>query len=246
MKILEYKLERLLKSMNVNRNSPEGIISFFLETPERRKLLIDLMTVPETRFFREKEQLDTLFDSVLKGSFTLDIASIGCSTGQEPYTLAMMMRRRGISGRVVGMDINEGVLEKARTGIYRKDEIKDIPEEYREYVILKNDYLEIDSGIKKWVEFRQVNLIEPRSFEPLRCKFDVVLCRNVLIYFNKKSKEVALTNLRDVLRHRGILVLSSTEILRKEYYNFFEPFKEGKFFFYRKKEKEDDKGSCGR
>ncbi len=234
MKILEYKLERLLKETGLESSSPEEIISFFMRTPERRKQLINLMTVPETRFFREREQLEVLFDVVLKGRSFLDMGSVGCSTGQEPYTLAMMMKRRNISGKVVGMDVNEEVLEKARRGVYKASEIKDIPEEYREFVAVENGLLEIRKDIKRMVEFRSVNLIEPESFASLKGRFDVVLCRNVLIYFDTKSKEIALSNLRSSLRKGGILVLSSTEILGKEFYHLFEPFKEDRFFFYRR------------
>ena len=234
MKILEYKLERLLKETGLESSSPEEIIAYFTRTPERRKQLINLMTVPETRFFREREQLEVLFDVVLKGRSFLDMGSVGCSTGQEPYTLAMMMKRRNVSGKVVGMDVNEEVLEKARRGVYSISEIRDIPEEYREFVIVSDGSLEVKQEIKSMVEFRFANLIEPESFNSLKGKFDVVLCRNVLIYFDTRSKEIALSNLRSSLREGGILVLSSTEILGKEFYHLFEPFKEDRFFFYRR------------
>ncbi len=117
MKILEYKLERLLKESGIEIEDPKELVSYLLATPQRRRL-INLMTVPKMRFFREKEQLEVLFDSVLRGKSLLNLGSVGCSTGQEPYTLAMMMALRGIGGKVVGMDINE----------------KDIPEEYRIFV----------------------------------------------------------------------------------------------------------------
>ena len=236
MKILEYKLERLLKETGVSVSSPEEVVSYFMRTPERRRQLINLMTVPETRFFREREQLEVLFDVVLKGKSFLDMGSVGCSTGQEPYTLAMMMASRGIPGRILGMDINEEVLKKARKGIYSLSELKDIPEEYRKFVHVGGSFFEIKRDIRRMVEFRQVNLIEPESFEPLKEKFDVVLCRNVLIYFDNRSKEIALSNLRNSLHRGGVLVLSSTEILGKEFYHLFEPFKEGRFFFYRRRE----------
>jgi len=236
MKILEYKVERLIKELRLDIETPEGIVSYFLQSEERRKLLIDLMTVPETRFFREREQLEVLFDDPLKGRTLLEMASVGCSTGQEPYTLAMMMEERGIGGTVTGMDINEKVLREARAGVYRADELKDIPPEYRRFVLVRGKFLEIKPEIRRRVRFRQVNLVEGRDFEALRGQFDVVLCRNVLIYFDTRSKETALTNLGTILRSGGILVLSSTEILGREFQRLFESFKCGKFFFYRKRE----------
>lgn len=236
MKILEYKLERLLKSLNLNKLPPEKIISYFMNDSERRRTLIDLMTVPETRFFREREQLEVLFDRVLKGRNSLNLASVGCSTGQEPYTLAMMMVKRGMVGRVIGMDINVKVLERAREGKYRKEELRDIPEEYRDLIISEGGFITVSPKVKRMVEFVEGNLIDPGSFEPFKGSFDVVLCRNVLIYFDKRSKEVALENLRNSMRRDGILVLSSTEILGREFYHLFEPFREGKFTFYRRRE----------
>jgi len=236
MKILEYKLERLLKSLNLNGLSPEEIISYFMNNSERRKILIDLMTVPETRFFREREQLEVLFDRVLRGKGSLNLASVGCSAGQEPYTLAMMMAKRGMVGRVIGIDINVKILERAREGRYRKEELRDIPEEYRDLVILEGDFVNVSPKVRRMVEFVEGNLIDPKSFEPFKGGFDVVLCRNVLIYFDRRSKEVALENLRNSMKKDGILVLSSTEILGKEFYYLFEPFKEGRFTFYRRKE----------
>lgn len=238
MRILEYKVERLIKELRLDIDTPERIVSYFLQSEERRKLLIDLMTVPETRFFREREQLEVLFDSSLKNRTFLEMASVGCSTGQEPYTLAMMMEERGVEGTVTGMDINEKVLREARAGVYRADELKDIPPEYRKFVTLRGRFLEIRPEIRKRVRFRQINLIEKRDFEALRGQFDVVLCRNVLIYFDNRSKEIALSNLSTILKSRGVLVLSSTEILSREFQKFFESFKCGKFFFYRKRGEE--------
>ncbi len=243
MKILEYKLERLLKTLNVSFDNPQKVVDYFLETPERKSMLIDLMTVPETRFFREREQLETLFEQALKGVPFLNIASVGCSTGQEPYTLAMIMEKKGIRGKVVGMDINEAVLEKAKEGIYRASELKDIPQEYREYVEVEGEYLKIKGCIKNRVEFKQANLINPSSFNSLHRFFDVVFCRNVLIYFDKGSKRTALTNLWNILKRDGLLVISSTEILNREYYDLFEPVKFDRFFFYKKRESGNDKGT---
>ncbi len=242
MKILEYKIERLIKSQNLDGSPPEKIINYFLSSQERKKLLIDLMTVPETRFFREYEQLTALMGGLLKDLKIINLLSIGCSTGEEPYTLAMMMRKEGKGGKVVGADINEKVLEKAREGHYRAGAIQDIPEEFRMFVRQRGRGIEVVEEVKRMVEFRKVNLIEERDFESLGMTFDAVLCRNVLIYFDANSKRRALENIRRVLKKGGHLVLSSTEILQRDYHDLFEPVKVGKFFFYRKGDGHD-KGS---
>ncbi|HIQ31382.1 MAG TPA: protein-glutamate O-methyltransferase CheR [Aquifex aeolicus] len=236
MKILEYKFERLLKETGITPGGPRDAVSYFLSDAERRKRLINLMTVPETSFFREKEQLDVLFGSVLRGNVSLDICSVGCSTGQEPYTLAMMMAKSNLGGTVIGMDINEEALGKAREGTYRSSELKDIPKDYREFVKVDGEVLRIREDIKGRVRFVYANLIEEDSFKPFHGRFSAVLCRNVLIYFDPPSKKTALLNLKNILRRDGVLVLSSTEILPSEYRDIFKPFKEGRFFFYRRSE----------
>jgi chemotaxis protein methyltransferase CheR len=236
MKILEYKIERLIKSAGLDGSSPEKIINYFLSSPERKKQLIDLMTVPETRFFREYEQLTALMGGLLSSKKTLDIISIGCSTGEEPYTVAMMMKKGGQSGRVLGTDINERVLEKARRGVYRASVLRDVPDEYREYFTEKDGKVEVVPEIKRMVEFRVLNLINRGDFDRLGMKADCVLCRNVLIYFDSASKRTALENVHSILKREGILVLSSTEILQKEYYDLYESVKVEKYFFFRKRE----------
>ncbi|MDQ7082420.1 MAG: CheR family methyltransferase [Aquificota bacterium] len=93
----------------------------------------------------------------------------------------------------------------------------------------------IKPEIKRMVEFRQANLIESEDFFPFRESFSVVLCRNVLIYFNRDSKMKALTNISYILKDGGLLVLSATEFLGKEYQDLFEPFRAGRFLFFRKR-----------
>jgi len=235
MKILEYKIERLLRSVHLDSAPPKRIINYFLLSPDGKKMLIDLMTVPETRFFREYEQLTALMGGPCKNKNNLTVLSIGCSTGEEPYSVAMIMKRTGKTGKVVGTDINENVLEKARKGLYRASSLRDVPEEYREFFIEKDGQIEVVDEIRRMVSFRPLNLINRQDFLSLSITADCVLCRNVLIYFDSKSKRVALENIREILVKDGLLVLSSTEILQREFYDIFEPIKEGKFFFYKPK-----------
>ncbi len=234
MRIFEFKIERVLKNMGMEESPPEKVVSYFMS--EGRETLIDLMTVPETRFFREREQLEMLVDNLTKETGFPEIGSVGCSTGQEPYTVAMMLASRGVRGRIVGFDISNGVLERAKAGVYPHEELRDIPEEYRRFVKVKEKFMEVSKEIRSMIVFRRANLIEERDFEEFRGVFHAVLCRNVLIYFDSASKEKALMNIHSILRRQGVLVLSSTEILGKEFYHLFEPFKVGKFFFYRRRE----------
>jgi chemotaxis protein methyltransferase CheR len=233
MRVFEFKIERVLKNMGMEESPPEKVVSYFLG--EGRDTLIDLMTVPETRFFREREQLENLVDLILGETRFPEMASIGCSTGEEPYSLAILLVSRGARGRIVGFDISAGVLKRARAGLYPLESLRDVPEEYRRFVKVGEKFLEIPQDIRSMVLFRRANLIETSDFEEFRGSFDAVLCRNVLIYFDRSSKEKALKNIHRILKERGVLALSSTEILGKEFQDLFEPFKVGKFFFYRRK-----------
>lgn len=234
MKIFEYKIERVLKNLGLENSSPEKVVAYF--SKEGRDTLIDLMTVPETRFFREGEQLEVLVGEVLKHVPSPSIASMGCSTGQEPYTVAMILKRWKRSGTVIGFDVSRGVLEKASSAVYPLEELRDIPEDYREFIKVKEKFIEIREDVRYMVKFKRANLIDPKNFEGMEGFFHAVLCRNVLIYFDTRSKEVALGNIHKLLRREGTLVLSSTEILGKEFHDLFEPFKVGRFFFYRRKD----------
>ncbi len=236
LKMLEYKVSGIIKEMITAGNKAEDIIDHIIKNEEIQKKLINLITVPETRFFRETEQLETIKKYIFpKLTEPIFIASAGCSTGEEAYTIAMMLKDSKLRGKVVGMDINEIALSKAKEGKYSDKTISQIPMPYREFVEKGEDYIKIKDEIKKMVEFTKANLINRADFERFKEHFHIVMCRNVLIYFDKKSKKTALENIRISLREEGYLVLSSTEMLTSEFKEGFEAIRFDKFMFYRKK-----------
>ena len=193
--------------------------------------MIDAITTNETRFFREPKQFDFLVDRVIprwlseasegRRSKRLRVWSAGCSSGEEPYSIAMLLAKYcstedGWDVRVLASDISHRVLKKARKGIYDLERSKDIPQDLLRRFMLRgfNDchgQMKVQSGIQQMVEFRHMNL----SQEPYAVQgpFDVILCRNVLIYFDAASKRKVVGNLVNHLAAGGFLFVGHAENL---------------------------------
>ncbi|GAB6078251.1 CheR family methyltransferase [Hydrogenobaculum acidophilum] len=200
------------------------------------KEILDIITVPETKFFREKVQLDAFIKHIvptIKPS-PIKIASYACATGEEVYTLAMMLESKAIPYHIIGFDINETYLEKARQGMYPQRELNDIPKEYHHFVELKENYIKIKDVLKKNIQFKQLNLIKSEDFAPYKDMFDAAFCRNALIYFNDDSKLKAIKNITYTLKMGGYFAVSMTEVLSKIHTQFFESVKVEGIFFYKK------------
>ena len=235
--LLTKKLNVFL-GQDVTNNNAEFIKLKLEELFKQKKLtpeILDIITVPETRFFREKPQLDAFVRHIVPAlKPPIKIASFACATGEEPYTLAMMLEIRSIPYQIIGFDINEHYLEKARLGIYPKRELNDIPKEYHHFVEIKDDVMSIKDNLKKNVQFRQLNLIKPEDFAPYKEMFDVAFCRNALIYFNDDSKLRAIRNINYTLKMGGYFAVSMTEVLSRIHTQFFETIKVDGIFFYKK------------
>jgi chemotaxis protein methyltransferase CheR/type IV pilus assembly protein PilK len=189
--------------------------------------LVDRLTVHETRFFRHQPSLDVLEEVILPALFQsvkdrkkLQVWSAGCSTGEESYTLAMIinqfMNDRSIEKcylAITGMDISIPALVTARKAIYEQYKIRHVPKDY-----LKNYFLEQENGryqiidsLKKRVCFVPFNIIDMKStlLEPM----DVIFCQNVLIYFNRERRKQIINQLVKRLKYGGFLVLGAGESL---------------------------------
>ena len=195
-----------------------------------RQIMINCLTTNKTDFFREPHHFDFLREQVyprleqaaLHGaSRRLRIWSAACSSGEEPYTIAMTILEHFSSLRnweveIVASDINTEVLQKAREGIYSLDRIEGLDIELkRKYFLRGKGRLEgscqVIPEIRKLITFRQVNFME-KSW-PIDGSFDVIFCRNVLIYFNSETQQKLLPRLTSKLVHGGYLMLGHSENL---------------------------------
>lgn len=193
--------------------------------------MIDALTTNETRFFREPKQFDFLVERVIprwqrdgaegRRSKRLRIWSAGCSSGEEPYSIAMLFAKYlaaddGWDVRVLATDISNRVLEKARKGIYDVERSNDIPKDLLKRFMLRGfkdcqGQMKVQTGIQQMVEFRHLNL----SQEPYAVQgpYDLILCRNVLIYFDAASKRKVVGNLVGHLAAGGFLFVGHAENL---------------------------------
>jgi chemotaxis protein methyltransferase CheR len=198
---------------------------------------INYMTINVSEFFRNPEQWTTLetsiFPMLLNKSKTLKIWSSACSTGDEPYTLTMVLNKflPLSSIRIIATDIDKEAIQKARDGVYNSRTIANVPQIYLEkYFTKMGDVYKVKDEVKRCVEFRQHNLLQDQY--PSGC--DLIVCRNVLIYFTEEAKNEIYKKFNKSLKKNGTLFVGSTEqIILASKFNF----KPLKTFFYTK---EDD------
>ena len=190
-----------------------------------RQEIVEAMTTNETLFFRDEQAFTALQRHVLpellharRDVRKLNIWSAASSTGQEAYSVAMMLNEMNLAGwtyRILATDINSQVIDRARKGRYRKIEVsRGLPVEYldkyfdQHNIDQHNMEWQISDRIRSMVEFSQFDL--RRSMKSFG-SFDLVLCRNVLIYFDVETKKAILKELRDCLSEQGLLLLGCAE-----------------------------------
>jgi chemotaxis protein methyltransferase CheR len=187
---------------------------------------IDELTTNETYFFRESNQLRALVHEIFEELRTerggkrgkpISIWSAGCSSGEEPYSIAMMAReaglRPGIDVRIYASDISTRMLSKARKGVYREASFRETDSHmWDKYFVEKNQTWRISDELKRDIDFIHLNLLD-RSKIALLGTMDVILCRNVIIYFNMSTKCNVIQMFYEKLRPGGHLLLGHSESL---------------------------------
>ncbi len=180
---------------------------------------VNLLTVNETYFFRETKQMDIMIAEAKK-LHSFDVLCAPSSSGEEPYTILIMLSEAGLLprlSRLVGVDINSDVIEHARKGIYAKRSLhRATPEVVSRYFLQSDDsQYKISDEIKKHSDFRVLNLFD-KSFSSLG-RFDFVFSRNMLIYFDKESRYEAEKVLFEALKPGGILFLGHADIVQNSF-----------------------------
>lgn len=219
--LVDKKLASRLQERNLNSFEDYlSLIKFGNNLDELGKLF-DAITTNETYFFREPQQLSVCVDSVVpvimekKKSKDIKIWSAACSTGEEAYTLVMMLLEKRICSRieVVASDLSNEVLDSAKKAVYGSYSMRNVPEPYLKKYFRSNGWTqELDTSVKSVVRFMNINLIDAGKMRAMQ-GMDVVFCRNVLIYFDDKAKQKAVSQLYDSLRPGGFLFVGSAESL---------------------------------
>lgn len=199
-----------------------------LEDPTERQRLVDEVTIQETHFFRNPPQVRALRQHVLpellkhaeQNGRRLRIWSAGCSTGEEPFSIAMLLRELlpstdGWDVKVLATDVSQRALAAARTARYGARAVMNAtPEELARFFVAGPDHTyEVRPEVRELVEFRHHNLVtEPVPF-PSNERIDLVLCRNVTIYFSRETTRELMKRLHTCLRDGGYLFLGHSETL---------------------------------
>lgn len=186
--------------------------------------IFDLVTTNETYFFREPAQLDAFVNEIVpelaakKEGRKIRIWSAGCSSGEEVYTIAMLLEERGWFDRaafeIFGSDINQQVLAKARKGVYRENAFRATTAPVRErYFTREQDgSWRINDALRNRVSFGRLNLYDEARVTLLG-HLDLIFCRNVIIYFDDASKKIVVNNFYNRLIDGGYLLLGHSESL---------------------------------
>jgi chemotaxis protein methyltransferase CheR len=225
-----YFLERRLQNRLEEKQLTSFLDYYYLllygqEKEEELGKVVDVLTTNETYFFREANQLKTFSEEIIpeilerkKARRTLRIWSAGCSTGEEPYTLAMIaLEHRELLGwniEIFASDISQRVLQTARKGLYGKSSFRSMEQYYesRYFHRIDSSRSQIDDSVKKLVSFGHLNLLQPEQWTIL-AHFDIIFCRNVMIYFNLESKKKMVENFHQKLEEGGFLLLGHAESL---------------------------------
>jgi chemotaxis protein methyltransferase CheR len=224
--MLEGRLQKRLKALNLKSFSEYNDYIFSRTGGEDEIIaMVNAVTTNKTDFFREADHFDFISHAVLpeiiddnNGKF-INAWSAGCSSGEEPYSLAIVfeefIRRNGqFQYSILGTDVCTDVLEKGRNAIYSSDRVETIPLELRKKYFLKSKdpakkNVRIVPELRSKVSFQVLNFMDEHYSQ--RPSYDIIMCRNVLIYFTRATQEAVINKLAGKLRQGGYLFLGHSE-----------------------------------
>jgi len=203
-----------------NAGNPRQYLQTLKKSKTELQNLIDLVVIPETWFFRDEEPFVFLKSHVvnylplLKKGQTLKILSLPCSTGEEPYSIAMSLVQCGLASfnpRIDAIDVCHHSLIMARAAIYRNNSFRSKLHGFRGRFFDKtDDGYKLHDSICNMVTFSQGNILK-ESYDPGDCQYDYIFCRNLLIYFDRPTSEMVINKLVKALKWGGVLVLGHAE-----------------------------------
>ena len=220
------RLARRLRSLGL---SDFAAYRQFLKTNQETESieLVNAVTTNLTSFFREKHHFDYLRDTLIpekisRNDFRLRIWSAGCSTGEEPYTIAITLfdaipdpQKWDI--KILATDIDSNVLQTASDGIYNESRVADLDKNMLRRYFKKGSSsnagkVKVNPVLRECIQFKQLNLLHDW---PIREKLDLIFCRNVVIYFDKETKSRLVNRFADQLVNKGKLFMGHSESLYK-------------------------------
>lgn len=223
--MLQSRLHKRLKALKIDNFTQYIKYVFSTDGQDEVVHMIDVVSTNKTDFFREKTHFDFIRDEILNKNLyrgkSINLWSSACSSGEEVYTLSMtledyLLQDPGFDYQILGTDISTLMLEKATKAIYKAESIDIIPKHLKKRYFLKSKQqtkqtVRVIPKIRNKVSYRRINLIDPTYYLPF--KFDIIFCRNVLIYFDRKTQEQVITKLLTFLKPGGYLFLGHSESL---------------------------------
>lgn len=218
--LLENRLLRRIQEKNLT--GFDDYLEFLRRgTKDELNNLFDAITTNETYFFREPQQLGVFIDNIVprviekKKNRDIKIWSAACSSGEEPYNIAMLLMEKTPDVRmdVMGSDISNEVLNSAKKAVYTSYSVRNIPALYMtRFFKNSGQSYELMPSVRNAVKFMNINLVDERKMKTVR-GIDVIFCRNVLIYFDDKAKQKVVSHLYDSLVPGGFLFIGTSESL---------------------------------
>ncbi|UCD35196.1 MAG: protein-glutamate O-methyltransferase CheR [Nitrospiraceae bacterium] len=221
--LIDNRLSRVLQEKNLTSFEEYLRIIKYSSNGTELSRLFDAVTTNETYFYREPHQLTVLVEEIipevirsLHAAQSVKIWSAACSTGEEPYTISIMLMEKPTLPKRIQMfasDLSQGVLESAKKAIFSSYSVRNAPPQHlKRYFSIRGQDHVLNEEVRKSVRFMRANLMDNRELKQLR-GMDIILCRNVLIYFDARSKQRAVSNLYDNLNPGGYLIIGSSESL---------------------------------
>lgn len=239
MSLSAYKSKQLIRRIEsfISRsgaNNEMNFVSLLKGDSKLNNKFRDYLTINVSEFFRNKEmflELETQIINHLKPEINnLKIWSAACSNGSEPYTLAIIMDRLTPNKKheILATDIDVGILQTAIQGIYTKNDIKNVDDSLlKKHFTITDGKYHINEGIKNKVNFKRHDLI----LESYESNFDLIVCRNVVIYFTQEAKEMVYRKFFNSMKPGALLFVGATESI----YNYREiGFEKASTFIYKK------------
>lgn len=227
------KIKKILvaRLQHLNFDSLAGYCLFLNgDSPKSRiewQHLIEKITVSETFFLRDKGQFRLLKEKLLpdliarnRHKRSLKIWSAGCSTGEEPYSLALLVQQllpdyQQWQLTILGTDINPHVLDKAKQGVYSQWSLRGVEPEVLKYFQVKGNFVHLNAITKNIVTFQQVNLMKDKVPNDFISEIDLILCRNVFIYFTADAIRTVVSKFKHCLTNHGYLLTGHGELYQQ-------------------------------
>ncbi len=221
------------RMIRVGKKTVSEYIQYTKQNAEEQENLKQAFSINVTHFFRNADTFEEIkkkvFPILIKQNGRIRIWSAGCADGAEPYSLAMIAHSLGLTPtqiKITASDYNPESLELAKKGLYPRQYDRELPAQFKKYLLLneKENIYEIEPQLKNYIEFKVHNLITDNLTVIGANSYNLVLCRNVLIYFTKEQQELIYEKFYDALKSDGFFVVGRSEIILGDYRTKFSLF----------------------